>query len=75
MATPVVVVLALVALTSLAAVVAVTSLLLARLRRLAGDMRHVEQELMPTIERLQRNTDIAGREMERVSRSLDDLGE
>ena len=75
MSVPVVVVLAIVAMVSLVAIAAVVSQLLARLQRLATDLREIEQDLMPRITRVQQGTEVANREMERIGRALDELSE
>jgi predicted PurR-regulated permease PerM len=73
--TPVLLVLGVVALVSLAAIAAVVSLLLSRLQRLARDVKEIEREVMPALDRLQADADVTGRELDRVSRSLDELSE
>jgi type II secretory pathway component PulJ len=72
---PVVLVLALVGMVSLVAVAAVVSQLLARVRRLAADLQEIERDLMPRVDRLREGTDVTGREMERLSRAVDELSE
>lgn len=75
MSVPVVIVLAIVAMVSLVAIAAVVSQLLARLRRLAADLRDIEEDLVPRLARLQAGTDVASREMDRLGRALDELSE
>lgn len=75
MSVPVVIVLAIVGMVSLVAVAAVVSQLLARLRRLAGDLRDIEQDLVPRLARLREGTDVTNREMERLSQALEELDE
>ena len=75
MSLPVVLVLALVAMVSLVAVAAVVTQLLARLRRLTRELQDIERSVMPQVEKLQRDTDVTGRELERIGQALDELGE
>lgn len=75
MATPVILVLVIVAMVSLVAVGSVIMLLLARLRGLMGELEELEDELTPTLRRLQQDADVTGAELERVSGSLDRLSE
>jgi predicted PurR-regulated permease PerM len=72
---PVIVVLAVVAMVSLVAIAAVVSQLLARLQRLARDLKEIEQTVMPTVARLQRDADVTGRELERLGQAVDELSE
>lgn len=75
MSVPVVVVLAVVGMVSLVGVVSVVSQLLVRVRRLAADLQQIERDLMPRVEQLREGTDVTGREMERLSRAVDELSE
>ncbi len=75
MSVPVLVVLAVVGMVTLVAVAAVVSQLLARIQRLARDLKEIEQELLPQVERLRNDTDVTGRELERIGQALDDLSE
>lgn len=75
MSVPVVVVLAIVGMLSLVGVVSVVSQLLARVRRLAADLQQIERDLMPRVEQLREGTDVTGREMERLTRAVDELSE
>jgi predicted PurR-regulated permease PerM len=72
---PVFVVLAVVGMVSLVAVAAVVSQLVARLRRLAADLKEIEQDLVPRLDRLQQGTEVTSREMERIGRSVEEVGE
>lgn len=75
MSVPVVVVLAIVAMVSLVAIVAVIFQLISRLQRLARDLREIETDLMPRLAQVQQGTEVSSREMERIGRALDELGE
>ncbi len=75
MSVPVLVVLAIVGMVSLVAIAAVLSQLMARLKRLGRDLAEIEQDLMPRLTRLQEGTEVTTREMERLGRSLDEIGE
>ena len=75
MATPVIIVLAIVAMVSFVAIAAVVSQLVARLGRLKRDLVDIEQNLMPAIDRLQRDAEITGRELERLGEALDRSGD
>jgi hypothetical protein len=72
---PVILVLALVGMVTLVAVGAVVLQLLGRLRRLAGDLQEIERTVLPQVERLRRDTDVTGRELERLGQALDELTE
>lgn len=71
MATPVIIVLAIVAMVSLVAIAAVVSQLVARLGRLKHDLVDIEQSLMPALDRLQRDAEVTGLELERLGEALD----
>jgi hypothetical protein len=72
---PVILVLALVGMVTLVAVGAVVLQLLGRLRRLASDLQEIERTVLPQVERLRRDTDVTGRELERLGQALDELTE
>lgn len=75
MSMPVILVLVIVALVTVVAIAAVISQLLARLRRLATDLREIETDVLPRVERLQHGADVTSRELERLGQALDDLAE
>lgn len=72
MATPVIIVLAIVAMVSFVAIAAVVSQLIARLGRLKHDLVDIEKNLMPMLDQLQRDAEVTGRELERLGQALDD---
>jgi methyl-accepting chemotaxis protein len=72
---PVIVVLAVVAMVCLVAVAAVVSQLVARVRRLATDLKEIEEDLVPRLDRLRQDTEVTSREMERLGRSVEEIGE
>jgi ABC-type transporter Mla subunit MlaD len=70
-ATPVIIVLAIVAMTCLVAIFAVVSQLVARLGRLKRDLQEIERDVMPVLDRLQRDAAVTTRELERLGDALD----
>jgi hypothetical protein len=74
-ATPVIIVLAIVAMVCLVAIAAVVSQLVARLGRLKRDLVDIEKNLMPMLDQLQRDAEVTGRELERLSEALDRSGD
>jgi hypothetical protein len=70
-ATPTIVVLALVVLGSIATLVWLVLLLVRRLAAVAADVEDLQRRVGPTLERLRQDVEVTSRELDRVGRTLD----